>query len=422
MGPHEIVVNFEGSLDVPLLELQLRQLLRVEHPGGVDGTLGTSMKAPHASRGSETRAIGWASENPRRRGPIVNAHSRWWALVAAGSLVIGLFSTGCVPDLGAWRVLPPGVDGGPPPGTDGGPPGGGPCGQPTLLATVETFGEGAAGYVLRFSLDANDAMRCANLSAAGALDGQPFAVVADERRFVVASREGVSGVDPETDRVVWMDAARGHPNDAFLLRVEDEELYAVAWGRLGSCSSIRCQINGLTLWDAAGTVRHEWSVGGPSLPTTGATAMTRSPVDPSRVLTLNPPNWSGAEMDPFAGVVYRDPPYVQLTGFLRTIYALDTDTPRVAWAGTIDGLEEVFYLNGESGGTNHSPSHVARCDCEMEHLVPDPTRPWGMLGLCNREGGVREIVRFRSTGPDCESLIRDDALGDARISSLAIRL
>lgn len=355
-------------------------------------------------------------------------------MVAAAALLLA----SCGPDLSNWTVVPPGVDAGdwvPPPQRDGGgdppPTGGGPCGSPTLYASVEDLNIDGdeAGWVIRYALQEEGATRCGDVRAGDAIDGQPYVVAANGAHLVVASPEGVQGVDPIGDRLVWRQPAMGTPNDAFMWLDPDrgENLFAVAWNTGTACfsGSIRCDVRQLSVYTSSGEVARSWTVGsGGDVPVSGARAMTRSPHRPSRILTMNPQHWAAAEVDPIAGTLFRDPDYVTLgTGhFPETLYAVtEGTTARLAWFGSADGADSVFYLRDDTGGSDLRVSGpIERCGCEMHHLVPDPTRVWGMIGLCEVDGIERDIVRFRSTGTDCETLLDGASLGRQRISYLAI--
>lgn len=344
---------------------------------------------------------------------------------------MGLVVCGCVPDLSPWQLGSAAFDAGPfVPPSDGSvlPPvtTGGPCPAPSLLLSVEDLeASGAAGRVLRFSLATESMSRCGDITGRDELDGQPFSVTGDDRLVVVASRDGVEGVEPLTDRVAWRNPAEGHPNDAFLWQdpASGESLYVIAWGGMG-CSGLRCFINVVTAYDTSGAIRYRFGIGGLPLPVSSSPSMTRDPVDPTRVLALHPSLWAAAQVDLVGNSIERDPSYVVIPAgsYLRTIYAFETDTnPRFAWTGTQDSVEHAFYLNDQNAGTlGQNPSSVARCDCELAHVVPDPTRPWGMIGLCVRDGIVRDVVRFRSTGDACDVVLPGSSLGYERISYLAI--
>jgi hypothetical protein len=108
---------------------------------------------------------------------------------------------------------------------------------------------------------------------------------------------------------------------------------------------------------------------------------------------------------------------------LRTLYAFETETAaRLAWAGETTEGPRAFYLNDTLRAPDQRARFVTPC-CELAHLVPDPTRPWGLLGLCVGDDGIhRDVVRFRSTRSDeCETVLDGDALGRERTWYLAIR-
>ena len=102
--------------------------------------------------------------------------------VRNASLILALSLAGCLPDLGGYAI----GDGGPRPdggtsptdggGVDAGPAPGGPCGRPTLFAAVQDVGA-PPGRVLRWQLrGAEPPLRCADLTATGALAQLPYAL------------------------------------------------------------------------------------------------------------------------------------------------------------------------------------------------------------------------------------------------------
>jgi hypothetical protein len=97
---------------------------------------------------------------------------------------------------------------------------------------------------------------------------------------------------------------------------------------------------------------------------------------------------------------------------------VDGGTVRLAWAGT-SNVEGVFFLNDSQLATGQHPGFMTGCGCELGHVIPDPLRPVGYIGLCIVDGVRRNLVRFDDTS--CETIVTGDQIGDRRrMSYLAV--
>jgi hypothetical protein len=328
-----------------------------------------------------------------------------------------LLAGGCPPSLDEFVVVP--SDGAIPlrDGTvrdgasDGSPsdaavdssvPTGGPCAEPVLMIGVESI-DGAAppyGRVARFSLLPDDEVRrCGDLTAGGEMMQLPQVVAAPRSdRVIVADLAGVYIViDPRSDTVVTRGRIDGRrARDAFSLRDpgDGREYAAVAWSSTSSDD-----IRWISLYGDTMEPHLDVNITGSTGLVLGlnVASVTRSPVDPSRMLALRPDQYAAVEADPFALAVDTSMHYADVPdgALLDTIAAvqLDGGYERVIWTGENAGEQGVFYMNDRGG---RSPSGPYTCDdrvCEIFHAVPDPRHPQDWLALCG--GAVeRDVVQF----------------------------
>lgn len=358
----------------------------------------------------------------RRLGTLPSVQ-RWLALLFVVALV-----PGCLPNLRDYYVVgsDPGRDSGTPPLPDGGPIDagtGGPCALPHLLIAVENLRDGA-GTILRYELPTGGGVRaCQPLRARGALMQQPFAVTAATDRFVlVAGREGVQGIDPETDALRFdLPRSGDHPNDAFAIfdPGRGDWVAGVAWSGIGTSSGLRGGIRHLVLYTFEGAERRSWM--GSTLGISSSIAVSSSPLGPSTLLVMHPTSWAAAELDPFGQVLATSPPLVGPVGgtVLSSIGAgSGVGVGMIAWGARVDGEERMVTIDEPYTGDLFQVTCGER-PCQFQHVAVDPSRRRAVLGLCD-VGGRREVVRLDFQNVVCEPLVPEDAIPSTmRMSYLA---
>lgn len=348
-------------------------------------------------------------------------------LAALGALA------GCPPDLDRFHLASSGTDGGDPesdagePGGDSGPLLGGPCEVPHLLVAVESL-EGGAGRVLRFELADDGAVRrCGDLGAAGEIASMPLTLAwLDDERVAVASDVGIQMLDPTGDSLVWSTGGDGlWPRDAFVLEEPGiGRRLAIAVGQPGIDD-----LREIRVYDGDGGVTRSWPLNGGDLPLgLGVYGVTQSPVHRERLLAVKLGGYAAAEVDPWEPAGYTAEPWVRdRKGVVfSSISALESDgLNRVAWVGVEAGASGVYYLFEPTGQPGQTPSMGIGCgnrECSFVHAVPDPTLNTRLFAIC-AEGSERDLVRFTSTGGECEVIVSAadlEGMGSMGLGRLAV--
>ena len=315
------------------------------------------------------------------------------------------------------------------------------CPLPHLLVAL-AYRSGATGHVARLSLGPDgSAARCTDLTGTmdvptDALPQHPFTAAGiDEGHVLVGADSYVAMIDPRTNRVLWRhDIGRGRAIDA--ARVEGPTGEALALVGIDRLLASGFEVRDVFVYrpDVPEPL-HRWALNAdPLLLGLGIGAVSASPDDRRALLALRAAGSDshaavGAPLPydglPVSGVEVQ--PYPRDVS-LQTFHAFhDGAQARLVWVGkpAAEPDEAVYYRNGSLAGFL-GPSRCGPSDCrsplDLRHAVADPSLNTRLIAVCE-DGGTRRVVRFRTSGGECEELLGPADIGaDALVERLGLAL